>query len=568
MPVIASENFNGYADYTLLQSLSNWAKHPTFTPNISIVQSAIISLGDIRSLYYNTVAPVTADQGVQARMLLAPFGVDAGKEWFLGCRLDTTQFTGYLGGWKDGKWYIYRVNNGVFTELASLAQSLVSGLYSTKTVFFSVRSALLSLLVDGAEILSVTDTSPISSIGRVGLLQGSNSLTLDDWSAEYYVTDSVAPTLSSPSVTGGTLTATGGVTSNEAGTHYWQVNTSATPITIPATGAMTGWNSRTLTVGAQTFSLGVMSAGSVYYLHQAAQDSSGNRTTTDLVTGPFTVNQAGDTTPPVLTGSISVSSLTNTSYVLAWPAGTDDVGIQGYDYSLDGGVNWITLGNVLTVSVTGRTAGATDLVRVRARDAANNLSTPVLSTTVTLPSVADTTPPTLTGTITVSGVSNTGYTVTSPVATDNVAVTGYQYRINSGTWTTIAGGSRVAVVTGRPASTADTVQMRAFDAAGNFSSALSVTATTTASPTTYSVVSSKCYLNTGSAHQTNKVVSYSLFFGGDIGSLTGISPREGTGTFNGTTGSLTITGIPVAGPCMLLMKDADGGIYYELVTAA
>lgn len=98
-----------------------------------------------------------------------------------------------------------------------------------------------------------------------------------------------------------------------------------------------------------------------------------------------------DATVPTLTGSITASSITRTTYTLTWPAGSDNVAVVGYDYSLDSGNSWTSLGDVLTVDITGRTAGSSDGVRVRARDAAGNVSTPALSATVTL---AD--PPTVT----------------------------------------------------------------------------------------------------------------------------------------------------------------------------
>jgi hypothetical protein len=100
---------------------------------------------------------------------------------------------------------------------------------------------------------------------------------------------------------------------------------------------------------------------------------------------------AADGTAPTLTGSITASSITRTTYTLTWPAGSDNVAVVGYDYSLDSGNSWTSLGDVLTVDITGRTAGSSDGVRVRARDAAGNVSTPALSATVTL---AD--PPTVT----------------------------------------------------------------------------------------------------------------------------------------------------------------------------
>lgn len=100
---------------------------------------------------------------------------------------------------------------------------------------------------------------------------------------------------------------------------------------------------------------------------------------------------AADGTAPTLTGSITASSITRTTYTLTWPAGSDNVAVVGYDYSLDGGGSWTSLGNVLSVGITGRTAGSTDSVRVRDRDAAGNVSTPSLSLSVTLAP-----PPTLT----------------------------------------------------------------------------------------------------------------------------------------------------------------------------
>jgi len=98
----------------------------------------------------------------------------------------------------------------------------------------------------------------------------------------------------------------------------------------------------------------------------------------------LTVNAPADATPPTLTGSITVSALTTTSYTLSWPTGSDDTAVTAYEYSLNGGSTYTGNGTATTVNITGRTPGATDQVRVRARDAADNLSTPVLSTSVTL----------------------------------------------------------------------------------------------------------------------------------------------------------------------------------------
>lgn len=95
------------------------------------------------------------------------------------------------------------------------------------------------------------------------------------------------------------------------------------------------------------------------------------------------------------------------------------------------------------------------------------------TTAGTTPPATESTAPTLTGSITVSSITNTTYNIESPVASDNVVVEGYQYRINAGSWTTIAGGARSAAITGRTNGSTDTVEMRAFDPSGNNSSALS-----------------------------------------------------------------------------------------------
>lgn len=91
--------------------------------------------------------------------------------------------------------------------------------------------------------------------------------------------------------------------------------------------------------------------------------------------------------------------------------------------------------------------------------------------------VADSTAPTLTGSITAVLVSSTSYTITCPAASDAVGVTGYQYQLNAEGWVTISGGARSVTVTGRTPGATDTVQMRAFDAATNSSDALSTSVT-------------------------------------------------------------------------------------------
>lgn len=176
---------------------------------------------------------------------------------------------------------------------------------------------------------------------------------------------------------------------------------------------------------------------------------------------------AADTTNPTLSGSITTTSITQNSYTLSWPAGADNVAVTGYDLSLNGGSSYADVGNVLTFGVTGRTPSATDQVRIRARDADGNTSTPVLSTSVTLLAPTDNSKPTMNGAISVTALLPTSYTLTWPAASDNVAVTGYEVSLNGGTSYSSVGNVLTTNITGRTPSSTDAVRVRAFDAAGN-----------------------------------------------------------------------------------------------------
>jgi hypothetical protein len=188
-----------------------------------------------------------------------------------------------------------------------------------------------------------------------------------------------------------------------------------------------------------------------------------------------------DTTAPVMVGAITVSAITSSGFTLACDAATDAVGVAGYEYSIDGGTNYVAIANAArTVVVTGRSASTSHPVRMRAFDAAGNRATP-LSATATTTAAADTTAPVMTGEITVSAITTSGATLSCPAATDAVGVAGYEYSINGGTnYTVIANAARSVVVSGRPASTAHAVRMRAFDAAGNRATPLSASFTTLA----------------------------------------------------------------------------------------
>lgn len=179
-----------------------------------------------------------------------------------------------------------------------------------------------------------------------------------------------------------------------------------------------------------------------------------------------------DNMPPNAPGSPSFTSIGQNSATASWTAATDNVAVTGYEYSLNGGT-WTSNGISLSVNLTGLTAATGYTVQVRARDAANNPG-PASSNSF---STVDTTNPTVPGTPSFSSITASSATASWTAATDNVAVTSYEYSLSGGAWTS-NGASLTLNLTSLSASTSYTLQVRAKDAANNPGSASSNSFTT------------------------------------------------------------------------------------------
>jgi chitodextrinase len=195
----------------------------------------------------------------------------------------------------------------------------------------------------------------------------------------------------------------------------------------------------------------------------------------DPVAGPI------DTTPPSAPGTPTASNVTSSSASLSWTASTDNVGVVGYDViSASNAVVATSATN--SVSVTGLSASTQYVLRVRARDAAGNVSTPSGSVTFTTTGSVDTTPPSTPGTPAASNVTSSSASLSWTASTDNVGVVGYNvYREQGATDPLLASPTTNSVaLTGLTANTQHQVYVRARDAAGNLSAASNpVTFTTT-----------------------------------------------------------------------------------------
>ena len=126
------------------------------------------------------------------------------------------------------------------------------------------------------------------------------------------------------------------------------------------------------------------------------------------------------------------------------------------------------MGNVLTTSLTGLHPSTAYTVAVHAKDPGGKTG-PASSASFT--SSVDNTPPSAPGAITVSNILWNSATATWGAATDNVAVTSYEYQLNGGTWVNV-GNVLTKSITGLAASTSYTIAVHAKDAAGNIGPAV------------------------------------------------------------------------------------------------
>jgi glucose/arabinose dehydrogenase/chitodextrinase len=244
---------------------------------------------------------------------------------------------------------------------------------------------------------------------------------------------------------------------------------------------------------ATTYSNTGLQANTIYRFRVRAVDAAGNLSPYSAIVSSRTL--APDTTRPTAPTGLTATSGSPTRIDLSWTASTDNVGVAGYRVERCQGTSCTNFAEVGTPTATSYTdtgvaPSATYRFRVRAVDAAGNLSTYSNIATATTPAVLDNSPPTaptgLTATAAGSGQVNLGWTA----STDNVGVAGYRVERCQGSGCT--NFAQIAAPTansysdaGVAPSTTYRYQVRAADASGNLSGYSAVAeATTAAAPAT------------------------------------------------------------------------------------
>jgi chitodextrinase len=239
---------------------------------------------------------------------------------------------------------------------------------------------------------------------------------------------------------------------------------------------------------------GTVAASTSYNYRIRASDAAGNLSGYSA-TASVTTPAAPDTQAPTVPGGLVATATAATQVTLAWSASTDNVGVTSYRVERCAGAGcsgFAQIGTSASVgysdsSVTGSTSYS---YRVRAEDAAGNLSGYSPATTTTTPAPPDTQAPTSPASLTATANSASQVTLGWSSSTDNVGVT--SYLVERCTGTSCSGFAQVGTTTAAAftdntvsGSTSYQYRVRAADAAGNLSAySASAPVTTPAVPDT------------------------------------------------------------------------------------
>jgi chitodextrinase len=210
-----------------------------------------------------------------------------------------------------------------------------------------------------------------------------------------------------------------------------------------------------------------------------------------VVNGSYT-GVAPDTTAPTAPGTPTLTVISSTQINLSWAASTDAVGVTGYRVercpTSATCTNFTQIGTPTATSYsdTGLTASTIYRYRVRAIDAAGNLSAYSVISNATTNPPPDTTPPTISNVV-LSGITTTGATISW--STNEAADTQVDYGATTAYGLTSALNSTLATthtatLSSLSPGTSYHYRVQSRDAAGNLGTSADNVFTTTAGPDT------------------------------------------------------------------------------------
>jgi chitodextrinase len=252
-----------------------------------------------------------------------------------------------------------------------------------------------------------------------------------------------------------------------------------------------------------------------------------------------------DTVAPSAPASLTATAASDTQINLSWMASSDNVAVTGYKVERCQGPSCSSFAQIATPTTTtfndtGLTPATAYTYRVRATDAAANLSSFSANSTAT--SAADATAPSAPTSLMATAASSTQINLSWTASTDDVGVTGYKVERCSGpacsNFSQIAPSTTTTFSnTGLTPSTSYSYRVRATDAAGNLSgySNTVAAATQAASAINVSISPKRAAVTTSQPQQFNAVVT-------GTGTTTVNWSVDGTGGGTASSGTIDATG--------------------------
>ena len=243
-----------------------------------------------------------------------------------------------------------------------------------------------------------------------------------------------------------------------------------------------------------TFSDSGLVAQTTYSYRVRARDAAANLSSYSNVATASTPAAVVDTEPPTAPAGLAAVPVSSIQLALSWTAATDNIAVTGYLIERCTGLDCTSFAQIAVAtstsfSDTGLNPSTTYRYRVRATDAAANLSGySDVETASTPAAVADTQPPTAPAGLVATAVLSTQANLSWIAATDNVAVTAYLIErctgVNCTSFTQIAATASTSFSNnGLSPLTTYSYRVRATDAAANLSAYSGLVTVTTLSST-------------------------------------------------------------------------------------
>jgi chitodextrinase len=169
-------------------------------------------------------------------------------------------------------------------------------------------------------------------------------------------------------------------------------------------------------------------ANTTYVMTVIAYDANGNKSSASAPISVTTTNSVvADSQLPTAPTNVTVSNITSNGAKITWTASTDNIGVTGYEIFRD--TAQIALSSINEVTLSGLLPNSSNLITVRAVDAASNKSlssSAVIVQTLPLIVIPDLSAPSQPTGLTISNLTTDGLTLSWTPSTDNIAVVSYE----------------------------------------------------------------------------------------------------------------------------------------------